>query len=446
MCLLESYPDIENETDPGDSGQPLFLTPLIKQGKIREAQQAAEVKSNGFKNIKSYSGYLTVNQQLNTNLFFWFFLSQTNFAEDPVLLWLQGGPGATSLLGLFGENGPYIIKSKLGLKLRHHSWIRNHSVIYVDNPAGAGYSFTNPGTFAQNETIIGEQLYEALLQFFQLFPGLQKNDFYATGESYAGKYIPALSYAIYRHNPAAKLKINLQGLAIGNGFCDPENQLKWSDYLFQIGLIDANARNQLHTLEENAVNHIRKKEWKQATDIFDRFWSDGSRSPRGWFQNVTGFRSHFNYLQIFDTSSEHISGYMQRTDVRAAVHVGNLTFHDGDDVFENLYLDVMQSVAPWISELLSHYRILFYNGQLDVIVAYPLTINFLSALKFDAAADYKTAKRHFWYVGEELAGYVKEAGNLTEVVVRNAGHMVPRDQAFWSLDLITKFTRNKPLY
>lgn len=105
--------------------------------------------------------------------------------------------------------------------------------------------------------------------------------------------------------------------------------------------------------------------------------------------------------------------------------------------------DVMQSVGPWIKNLLSEYRILFYNGQLDIIVAYPLTVNFLEHLQFDSAQQYKSARRSIWRVGTDVAGYVKKAGNLTEVLVRNAGHMVPSDQPVWALELITSFTRNR---
>jgi vitellogenic carboxypeptidase-like protein len=51
-----------------------------------------------------------------------------------------------------------------------------------------GYSFTDSDDgYTRNETAVGEDLYNAVLQFFQLFPELQKNEFYVTGESYAGK-------------------------------------------------------------------------------------------------------------------------------------------------------------------------------------------------------------------------------------------------------------------
>lgn len=138
--------------------------------------------------------------------------------------------------------------------------------------------------------------------------------------------------------------------------------------------------------------------------------------------------------------------YIQRADVRASIHVGNSTFHTDQTVEQNLMLDVMQSVAPWMTELLSNYRVLLYNGQLDIIVAYPLTVNYLQNLKFSGSDEYKTAPRYRWYVGTDLAGYVKQAGNLTEVLVRDAGHMVPADQPQWAVDLITRFTRNKPFH
>lgn len=243
------YPKLSKVVLKGDPGLPLILTPLIEQNKIKEAQSASEVFFNGFKNIKSYSGYFTVNKSYNSNLYFWFFPSLSNPKNDPIILWLQGGPGATSLIGLFAENGPFTVKNKKGLKLRKYAWTNTHSVIYIDNPVGTGFSFTNGG-YAQNETQVGADLYNALIQFFTLFPDLQKNEFFVSGESYAGKYVPAIAYTIYKNNPAAKLKINLQGISIGNGLSDPEHQLQYSDYLYQIGLIDLNTRQIVYNYEQ----------------------------------------------------------------------------------------------------------------------------------------------------------------------------------------------------
>lgn len=448
-CSFNVYPKIKEEPVTDDPGLPLFLTPLIEQGKIKEAQTACNVQFNGFKNLKSCAGYFTVNKAFDSNLFFWYFPSATNPANAPVILWLQGGPGATSLLGLFAENGPFQVKSKHGLKLRTYSWTGSHSVIYIDNPVGTGYSFTTGG-YAQNETAVGADLYNALTQFFLLFPDLQKNEFYITGESYAGKYVPAIAYTIFKNNPSETVKINLQGLAIGNGLSDPENQLKYGDYLYQIGLIDSSTRKMVQDLEQQGVKLIQNKQWTDAFKIFDNLLNGDLNNHTSLFKNVTGFDNYFNYLIAHDTNAEYeyIGKYIQRSDIRAAIHVGNQTFNGGENqvVELNLIQDIMQSVALWIAELLGQYRMLIYNGQLDIIVAYPLTINYLQNLNFDGADEYKNAVRHKWLVAGNVAGYVKQAGNLTEVLVRNAGHMVPMDQPQWALDLITRFTHHKPYF
>ena len=67
--------------------------------------------------------------------------------------------------------------------------------------------------------------------------------------------------------------------------------------------------------------------------------------------------------------------------MRAAIHVGNATLNGGGEVYEYLYDDIIKSVRPWVEELLDNdYRVILYNGQLDIICAYPLTINFVKVI------------------------------------------------------------------
>lgn len=281
-----------------------------------------------------------------------------------------------------------------------------------------------------------------------MFPDLQTNDFYIAGESYAGKYVPALAYTIHQNNPKQKLVINLKGIAIGNGYSDPINQLEYGDYLYQLGLYDANTRDRVKEIEQQGFQMIRNEEWEKAARLFDSLM-DGDLQNHSIFKNVTGFQDYFNLLypsSPLDTELELMKTYVQRNDVRAAIHVGNATFHTDDTVEEELIEDSVQSVAPWISELLSYYKVLIYNGQLDIIVPYPLTVNYLQKLEFNGADDYKTADRFQWKVGADIAGYVKQAGNLTEILVRDAGHMVPADQPQWALDMISRFVSNKPFH
>lgn len=198
--FLHPYPKLKlGPRDDGDPGKPLFLTPYVESGNITEGRHLARVPFTESLRIKSYAGYFTVNKTYDSNQFFWYFPAMIPNGKDaPVIVWLQGGPGATSLYGLFTENGPLRVR-KGKFERRKYNWALSHHVIYIDNPVGTGFSFTNdPKGYCMDEIQVGEQLYSTLTQFFQLFPELQPNKFFVTGESYGGKYVPALAYTIQK--------------------------------------------------------------------------------------------------------------------------------------------------------------------------------------------------------------------------------------------------------
>ena len=135
--------------------------------------------------------------------------------------------------------------------------------------------------------------------------------------------------------------------------------------------------------------------------------------------------------------------FLDRPEVRKALHVGDAEFKDrANTVVFHMLSDIMNSVRPWLEQLLEHYRVLYYSGQLDAGVPYSVSVRMFNTLQFGAAEEYRNAKRVPWYVDGELAGYIKSAGKFTEVLVRNAGHMVPTDQPKWAFDLINRFTHN----
>ena len=219
-----------------DPGEPLFLTPYLEQGKIDEARRLSAVELAPYKR-QSFSGYLTVNKTLESNMFFWFFPAQNGSANAPVVLWLQGGPGATSLFGLFNEHGPIQVNDDGTLSERPITWNSMYHLLYIDNPVGTGYSFTSSDQgYARSQDDVGRDLYSALSQFFQIYTDYAPNPFYVTGESYAGKYVPTVGYRIHveNQNPQAKVKINLAGLSMGNGWTDPYRQYTYGPLLYQV--------------------------------------------------------------------------------------------------------------------------------------------------------------------------------------------------------------------
>ena len=360
---FESHSGIDGDFN-GAEDLPLFITPLLESGKnVSEIQDMASVDLPELKDFPSYSGFLTVDKKFNSNMFFWYFKAAVDSENAPVVLWLQGGPGASSLFGLFTENGPFEITKSNKVKARKYSWHLNHNLIYIDNPVGTGFSFVDKDEgYARNEVDVGKNLYEGLQQFFTLFPALQKNKFFVTGESYAGKYVPAVCHTIHKKNGAAKLKINLHGMAIGNGLCDPLHQLKYGDYLFQLGLIDLIGMNTFHEYEKKGKECIEKKDFDCAFEVFDELINMDERPSGSLFKNMTGFSTYFNYLKTEDDGADKSMGtFLKRTDVRKSIHVGNLTFHglDGDEnkVEEFLKKDVMDSVVPYLTELINAYRV-----------------------------------------------------------------------------------------
>jgi len=183
-------------------------------------------------NLTSYAGFFTVDAEKASNMFFWFFPSLNGDEKAPLLIWLQGGPGASSMFSLFHEIGPYELSRNGGkhgeihLGQRERSWNNRYSLLFIDNPVGAGFSFTGAADgYAKTEEEVAAHLLVLLSQFYLVFPAKAKVPLYLTGESYAGHYLPAFGNAIHQHNaalePSSPTYIPLVGLAIGDGWIDP---------------------------------------------------------------------------------------------------------------------------------------------------------------------------------------------------------------------------------
>lgn len=440
-----TLPVFPSDADPG---QPLFLTPYIEKGQIDVAQQLAKVGPLNGTSVVSYAGFLTVNKTYNSNLYFWFFPSVTQKPRDPILLWLQGGPGGSSLFGLFVENGPFSVDKDLKLNPRKFSWNTKYNVLYIDNPVGTGFSFTdNDKGYARTQDDVADNLYSALQQFFQLFPHLRGNLLYLTGESYAGKYIPVLASKLL-HQPKPR-QIYLRGVAIGDGFSDPPVMIRgYADFMYQVGLLDERQREVFRNATNEASRLIKEKKWIEADEVFDKLLNgDISRYP-SYFTNCTGSVDYYNYLRTKSPEEyQYYNNFVVRADVRQSIHVGNLPYQNGDKVEKFLLEDILQSVKPQLTEVMNKTKVLLYSGQLDVIVALPLTEQMIETINWNYAADYQRGKRIIWKVRPddvEVAGYVRRAHDFYQVSIRGSGHIAPYDQPERVWDMIDRFISDQP--
>lgn len=162
----------------------------------------------------------------NFKLYFLMAESRSEPDKDPLIIWLQGGPGCSSMLGLYTENGPYNfkfdkdhVKDPFELVKNKFSWNNAANVMYVDQPIGTGFSFTDSwSAFRMTEDQVAEDFYIFIHNFLLKYPKFQGREIFLTGESYAGHYIPVIARTLQLKDDPW---INLAGLAIGNGWVDP---------------------------------------------------------------------------------------------------------------------------------------------------------------------------------------------------------------------------------
>ncbi|XP_008585951.1 PREDICTED: probable serine carboxypeptidase CPVL, partial [Galeopterus variegatus] len=177
--------------------------------------------------------------------------------------------------------------------------------------------------------------------------------------------------------------------------------------------------------------------------ILDKLLDGDLTSDSSYFHNATGCTTYYNFLQCTDPEDQvYYVKFLSLPEVRRVIHVGNRTFSDGTDVEKYLRDDTVQSVKPWLTEIMNNYKVLIYNGQLDIIVAAPLTEHSLMAMDWKGSQEYRKAKRKVWKIfksDDEVAGYVRQVGNFHQVIVRGGGHILPYDQPRRAFDMINRF-------
>ena len=186
------------------------------------ADLIASIPGFGKTPSKQYSGFLPADDNQTVFLHYWFVESTGNPATDPVVVWMNGGPGCSSLEGGLYELGPFTftgaeVDGVPTLVLNPNAWTTVSSVLFIEQPAGVGFSYATNGSVTSDDYIQSQNTYGFMLSFFKAYPEYSKNDLFITGESYAGIYVPTLAYRIYEGNKAGKPSMNLKGAAIGNG-------------------------------------------------------------------------------------------------------------------------------------------------------------------------------------------------------------------------------------
>ncbi|XP_022882827.1 serine carboxypeptidase II-2-like isoform X1 [Olea europaea var. sylvestris] len=404
-----------------------------------------------------YAGYVTVNEESGRALFYWLLEADEEPSSKPLVLWLNGGPGCSAIgYGLAEEIGPFHVqKDGKTLYLNPYSWNKVANILFVDTPVGVGFSYSNTTNDLLNngdKSTAADNL-EFFVQWFKRFPNYKGRDFYITGESYAGHYIPQLSQAIVRHNLKKKDKevINLKGFMVGNALIDDfYDQLGRFQYLWSVGMISDQTFEQLnilcdsgsflHTSEQcDEVLDISLEEMGDI-DIYSIFTPPCTAKFNRFNQLLKRKKMIGLIKRSYDPCTlQHSVIYFNLPEVQNALHVhsknSSSKWDTCSDMVNKNWKDSATSVLNIYRELIPlGLRIWILSGDADAVVPVTSTRYSIDALELQTISPW-----HAWYDDGQVGGWTQEYQGLNFVVVRGAGHEVPLHKPKQALTLIKSF-------
>ncbi|KAI5367878.1 Putative peptidase S10, serine carboxypeptidase, propeptide, carboxypeptidase Y [Septoria linicola] len=405
-------------------------------------------KSLGVDKVKQYSGYLD-NEEDDKHLFYWFFESRNDPKNDPVVLWLNGGPGCSSLTGLFMELGPSFIGKDRKPVYNPSSWNANASVIFLDQPVNVGYSYS--GNAVSSTVAAGKDVYALLTLFFKQFPEYAKQPFHISGESYAGHYIPVFASEILSHK---NRNINLQSVLIGNGLTDGLTQYEYyrpmacGDGGWPAVLDESACQSMDNALPrcQSLIENCYKSESVWSCVPASIYCNNALIGPfQRTGQNPYDVREKCKGGNLCYDELNWIQEYLNQADVMKALGAEVDSYDSCNmDINRNFLFngDWMQPFHRLVPGILKEIPVLIYAGDADFIC------NWLGNLAWTKALEWPGQKAYVKAPYEDLTlqsddktkiGSVKSSGNFTFIRIHGAGHMVPYNQPEASLDFLNRW-------
>ncbi|KAL4611529.1 hypothetical protein ACB092_08G130600 [Castanea dentata] len=426
---------------------PSFVAPKI----VEKSFSFPSLNYSGLsvEDLGHHAGYCSLPHSKAARLFYLFFESRNN-KKDPVVIWLTGGPGCSSELALFYENGPFHVASNLSLVWNDYGWDMASNLLYVDQPVGTGFSYTtDESDICHDEEGVSNDLYDFLQAFFKEHPQFAINDFYITGESYAGHYIPAFASRINQGNKAKEgIHIKLKGFTIGNGLTNPEIQYNaYTDYALEMNLINYTDYNNLNLNVTQCEQEAKKCGTNGGNACNTSFYT-----CTAILDQIVTLNPGINYYDIrkkcigdlcYDLSN--IETFLNKESVRDALGVGDREFVScSSDVYDAMQNDWMRNLEVGIPALLEDgIKVLVYAGEYDLICNWLGNSRWVQAMEWSGQKQYGASPTVPFVVDGAVAGLLKSHGPLNFLKVHDAGHLVPADQPNVSLQMLRRWMKGK---
>uniref|UniRef100_A0A1I7SDW3 Carboxypeptidase n=1 Tax=Bursaphelenchus xylophilus TaxID=6326 RepID=A0A1I7SDW3_BURXY len=378
--------------------------------------------------FKHYAGLLNVST--TRSLSYWFVESQGDKDHDPLVLWLNGGPGCSSLFGFLQEHGPFLLAEgddiELKLLKNPHSWNKFANVIYLEAPAGVGFSqndLFSSTVYNDNNTAVDNVIF--LIAFLEAYPEYKGRDFYITGESYGGCYVPTLANKLLEQKAHVELK--LKGISIGNGVTK-NSYFKFSE----VALGFHGAKISLYSLGK-LLREI-------CPSGFDKF-CEGSEvvsDPKIHLKFTQSYRNMMmsnsvkRDINIYDInrrcysdvgcSGNGISQYLNQVEVQRALHFvaekGQKVEWDACNYTINRRYIACEDMTDDVKNLLKkNVKILYFYGETDTVCPFIMGDLFVHQI----GSNPETIQ---WFVDDLYAGTKTTFdGGLIYTTIADCGHM-----------------------
>jgi len=426
------------------------------------------------------------------HMHYWFIECEHDPANAPIIMWYNGGPGASSLFGLLLELGPFLLNddslneeyNRTGMPqiiYNPFSWTKVGNLLVVNNPPPVGFSYCDPPGPAGdgyscgnwNDSLVAQTNHQFLVNWFKQFPEYTKNEVYITGESYAGIYVPIIARAILE-DPQG---INLKGFAVGDGCMGTEvlcgdhsgpyyhlqflhGHGQFSEKLYrtinkvctEVELRKGNLSTKCLTLVDQANTQVGGYfDYNLYDDCTYRNIFGLSNENRKWWgppsSRALGARVG-GALNDYACPGPAMGIWLNHSDVRRALHVKvDSNFFNGDNGVGFNYSLTEPNVLPFYEHCIKNtsLNILVYNGDTDPginsIVTQDKYFEYFENVGIEVKEDWRA-----WTLDgkQRVGGYVQEFhGNFAYLTIRGSGHMVPEFKPAAALEFLTRWVKGE---
>ncbi len=383
------------------------------------------------------SGYIGVGLP-GDNLFYFLVRAISQNESAPLIIWLNGGPGCSSMFGMLGEHGPMVIDRRtLEFKANPYSWNQLGDVLYLDQPVGVGFSTAHSfSTMCTEETCVGRGFMRFFTTFLEKHPEYIGRELYLAGESYAGHYIPTIGrLLIAQGNHGMRFK----GVAIGNPDVRMPLQLQTSPFfLFEnsvFSLIEYLLGKTL-TLACLLAEHLELPPVLVTTVCYIPFGLFWVRIP-----NPYDIRETSGY----DTMEDTVEIMLRKPEVQSLLGVNVSDYKLCDTRVELMFVPDLTVSSSRDLELIleSGVDVMLYFGNKDNVCSWRGGEELVESLNWNGSSAFVGTQAEFWMTNGTVSGTFRKYRNLNLVVLFEAGHMVPLNQPLAALTMVQRFIRGE---